>query len=223
MKSKNKITLASVFFLLVSIIDVYAVITNKRDLEMIFKPLVVTSLAILYLVSVKKASFWFLSALFFCFWGDVLLLFKQKFFVFGLASFLVGHIFYIKIVAGFLTKTSINKIVVSAIPFVLFFSGIVFLIKDNLGAMFVPVIGYGVIISVFGTVCLLNYLQEKTTANLWLLLGAIVFIVSDSMIALNKFYQNNEFFSMSIMLTYIVAQYLICRAIISKQFLANLK
>lgn len=216
MKPKNKTIIASIFFLLVSIIDVYGVITNKRELVLIFKPLVVTSLAILYLVSVKKANFWYVSALFFCFWGDVLLMFGDEFFVLGLVSFLIGHILYIKIVSGFLKKQSLQKIVISAVPFILFFSGIVFLINDNLGTMFLPVIVYGVVISVFGTVCLLNYLQEKTTANLWLLLGAIIFIASDSMIALNKFYQSNQLFSMSIIITYIVAQYLICKAIIVK-------
>jgi uncharacterized membrane protein YhhN len=61
----------------------------------------------------------------------------------------------------------------------------------------------------------LNFIQEKSTANLWLFLGTIIFIISDSLIALNKFYEPKEFYSISIMLTYIVAQYLTCKAVIA--------
>lgn len=46
-------------------------------------------------------------------------------------------------------------------------------------------------------------------------LGTIIFIISDSLIALHKFYEPKQFYSITIMLTYIVAQYLICKAIIA--------
>jgi len=107
---QTKITIASIVFLLVAIADVYAVITQTKNIEMIFKPLLMTSLAVVYLVSVKKPSFWLLSALFFSFWGDVFLLDKTNFFVFGLASFLVAHVVYIKITTSFLYKDSVVKI-----------------------------------------------------------------------------------------------------------------
>ena len=217
MTKQTKITLASIFFLLVAIADVYAVITQNKTIEMIFKPLLMTSLAVVYLVSVKKPSFWLLSALFFSFWGDVFLLDKANFFVFGLASFLVAHVVYIKITTSFLYKDSAVRILTSAIPFVLLFVGLLGLIYNNLGDMLLPVIVYGVAISTFGTAALLNYRQQKTTANTWLLLGAILFIASDSLIALNNFYMPKPLFNIAIIVLYIVSQYLIVRAIIAKE------
>lgn len=217
MTKQTKITIATILFLVVVIADIYAVITQNKSVEMIFKPLLMTTLAVVYLVSVKKPNFWLLSALFFSFWGDVFLLDKAKFFVFGLASFLVAHILYVKISAGYLKKNSSSKIITSALPFVLLFAGLLTLIYPNLGEMLIPVLVYGVAISTFGALALLNYRQEKSTANLWLLLGAVLFIASDSLIALNNFYTPKRLFDISIITLYIVSQYLIVKAIIAKE------
>ncbi|WP_428742456.1 lysoplasmalogenase [Tenacibaculum sp.] len=217
MIKQTKITLASIVFLLIAIADVYAVITQSKTIEMIFKPLLMTTLAIVYLVSVKKPSFWLLSALFFSFWGDVFLLDKANFFVFGLASFLVAHVVYIKITTDMLFKDLTVKMITSAIPFVLLFVGLLGLIYDNLGDMLLPVIVYGITISTFGTAALLNYRQQKTTANSWLLLGAVLFIASDSLIALNNFYTPKRLFDIAIIVLYVVSQYLIVKAIIAKE------
>lgn len=216
MTKQTKITIASLLFLVVVFVDVYAKITVNELLETIFKPLLMTTLVVVYLVSVKKPNFWFVSALFFSFWGDVFLLFKEKFFVFGLASFLVAHILYIKITADFIKKFSPKQLILSAVPFVIFFLGFIFLIKENLGEMLIPVVVYGLTISTFGAITLLNYINQKSTENLWLFLGAIIFIASDSMIALNRFYEPQEMYSVAIMITYVVAQYLICKAVIVK-------
>ncbi|OSY87764.1 hypothetical protein WH52_10070 [Tenacibaculum holothuriorum] len=217
MSKQTKVAIASILFLIVSIADVYAVIIQNKFLETIFKPLLMTTLVVVYLVSVKKPNFWLISALFFSFWGDVFLLDKTNYFVFGLASFLVAHIMYIKMTSQFLEKKGLSQILKSAIIFVILFAGILFLIKDNLGEMLIPVIVYGIAISAFGTCALLYYQQSKSTASLWLLLGAILFIASDSLIALNNFYTPKHFFDISIIVLYIVSQYLICKSVIAIQ------
>ncbi|WP_420553141.1 lysoplasmalogenase [Tenacibaculum aiptasiae] len=219
MTKQTKIAITSILFLLVAITDVYAVITETKSLEIeiIFKPLLMTTLVIVYLVSVKKPNFWLISALFFSFWGDVFLLDEVNYFVFGLGSFLIAHIMYIKMTSQLLKKPSINKILKAAIIFIALFGGVLFLIIDNLGEMLLPVIVYGVAISAFGTSALLNYQQEKSTENTWLLLGAILFIASDSLIALNNFYTPKKLFVIAIIVLYVVSQYLIVKAMIAKK------
>ncbi len=212
----TKITLASIFFLLVAIADIYAILVNNRDVEMIAKPLITTSLVVLYLLSVKKPNFWYVSAVFFSFWGDVLLMFPDQYFVLGLASFLLAHILYITVSSKFVSKTPVSKIITHSIPFALILFGLMYMIYPNLGDLLIPVIVYGIVISVFGVMTLLVYTGKKTTENLWLFLGALTFIVSDSILALNKFYEASEILGISIMITYIIAQYLICKAIIIK-------
>lgn len=216
MSKALKVRLASIFFLIVTVADIYAIIANAIEVEMIAKPLIATSLVILYLVSVKRPNFWYVSALLFAFWGDVLLLFQDQYFIYGLASFLLSHILLITVSSQFLKQTSISRIVMHSIPFLILLVGLIYLIYPGLGEMLIPVIVYGVVISVFGVVALLLYTKERTTANGWLFLGALTFILSDSILAINKFYFSTELLGISIMITYVIAQYLICRAMILK-------
>ena len=63
-------------------------------------------------------------------------------------------------------------------------------------------------------VYILQELIKKDQASLTLLSGAILFILSDSMIALNKFYEAQSIYPAAIMITYIIAQFLIFRYMI---------
>jgi len=217
MTKQIKITLATVLFFIAAILDIWAVITKNESVEVIVKPLLMMLLAVVYLVSVKKPNFWFVLGLFFSFLGDSLLLFSgANYFMFGLAAFLLAHVVYIKITVGYLQNELTVKMISSAIPFVLYFIVLLYLIYNNLDDMLLPVIVYGVTISTFGSVALLNYRSEKSTENTWLLIGALIFILSDCLIALNKFYEPSEFYGVSIMITYILAQFLICKAIVLK-------
>ncbi len=216
MTKKIKITLTSILFLIVTIIDVYAVIIQDKTLEMIFKPLLMTTLVIVYLVSVKKPNFWLVSALFFSFWGDVFLLDKTNYFVFGLGSFLIAHCLYIVMTKQFLTKFNVKELLICFPPFAMIFLGVLQFIKNNLGEMLIPVVVYGLVISVFGAFALLNYRQERSKANLGLLIGAVLFIASDSLIAINNFYSPKHLFNVLIIVLYIVSQYLIVKAVLAK-------
>jgi len=215
MKS-TKTILVSTFFLLVCIADIYAIIVGNNEIEMIAKPLITTVLVVIYLLSVSKPNFWYVSALFFAFWGDVLLLFQDKFFVFGLASFLLAHVLLITVSSKFLKQISIYRILIHSLPFLALLIGLMYIIYPGLEEMLIPVLIYGVVISVFGVVTFLIYTKERSIENGWLFLGALTFIASDSILAINKFYHATELLGISIMITYIIAQYLICKAMITK-------
>lgn len=217
MIKQTKITIATSLFFITAITDVFAIITGNETIETYAKPLLLTMLVIVYLVSVKKPIFWYVFGMFFCFVGDVLLLFKgANFFMYGIAAFLLAHAMYIKVTVGFLQSELTVKMISSAFPFVVFFGVLMYLIYPNLGELFIPVVVYGITISTFGSVALLNYRGEKSIENSWLLIGAVIFILSDSLIALNKFHEPNEIYGVSIMITYILAQFLICKAMIVK-------
>ncbi len=217
MKNQTKILIPIILFFIAAVADIYGIISANETVKTIAKPMLLTLLAVVYLVSVKKPIFWYVLGMFFCFVGDVLLMFNgANFFMYGLSAFLLGHIVYIKITSSFLPSDLTVKMISSAFPFVVFFTILMYLIYPNLGEMLIPVAFYGVTISTFGSVALLNYRSEKSTENLWLFIGALLFILSDSLIALNKFYEPNEIYGVSIMITYILAQFLICKAMIVK-------
>lgn len=168
-----------------------------------------------YKANTTTVNKWFVLGLFFSFLGDVFLLGKgELFFILGLTSFLIAHLFYITMVMKLLVKTTIKEAISVSIPYVLIFILLLNLLYDHLGGMKIPVIIYAFVISVLGTVSLLLFVQKKTDTYLLLVVGVFIFIISDSILAINMFYQNEAYFSLVIMLTYVLAQFLICNFVL---------
>jgi len=196
-------------FLLVSITDIIAIINDNSLWQTISKPLIIPALAAFYIAGSKSRNKLYILALIFSFLGDVLLLDKSNLFLFGIAAFLITQLLYIAIFSKGLANSSLGKKIGALFPFSLFFILLIRILKPGLNDFLIPVIIYGLAISLFGSVSLLRYLVKKNGTSMVLLIGAILFILSDSMIALNKFHEPRAYYSVSIMLTYILAQYLI--------------
>lgn len=203
-------------FFIVSVADIFAVIIQNKTMEIIFKPLLMLSLIAIYFLSTRKVNLWLVAGLFFAFLGDVLLLDQKKYFVFGIACFLVTHVLYIKLTIDFIKNISFTRIVFSLIPYILYFLAIMYVVYDNLKDMLVPVVEFGLVISIFGSVAFINYQKQKTKANFLLLLSATFFVISDGFIVLNIYTEYSKILDFFVILLYITAQYLIVRAIILK-------
>ncbi len=207
---KNRVKFFTILFLAVSILDIIGVILNLEWIRFIFKPLIIPSLMGLYYYSVDKMNKWYLVALIFSFLGDVLLLDKFNYFLFGIGSFLITQILFIKIIMGQLNKSSLGWKTMAVLPFLAFYVILMYKLKDGVEEFLFPVALYGITISIFGVVSLLNYLGSKNSrSSKYLLFGATIFIVSDTMIALNKFHEPHIIYPATIMITYVLAQYLI--------------
>lgn len=215
----NKVKVAFFVFVLVSVLDILGIILEIPLLVYIFKPLILLSLIYLYVVFEPKRSAIYITALFFSFLGDVFLLLKGEdiYFMLGLVSFLIAHILFIKIVLSWLNTSSLRNKVLAFIPFFISFSSLMYLLKDSLGDKLIPVIVYGITISFFGVLAFLNYLNKKSTKEMYMLLGALVFICSDSVLAINKFYFSATILNVVVMVTYVLAQYLIYKSITQKK------
>jgi len=209
--------LALWIFFTVSVLDIVGVSINNSWLQLICKPLIIPTLVLLYYITSKSKNKWYITALFFSFLGDLLLLDKSNLFLYGIAAFLITQILYIFIISKGLSRALWKTKLASGAPFLVFFVILINILKPGLGDFLIPVVIYGLAISVFGTVSLLNYLVTKDQRSLNLLLGAILFIMSDSMIALHKFYAAQNFYPVAIMITYVAAQYLIYRYMLSPQ------
>jgi uncharacterized membrane protein YhhN len=95
------------------------------------------------------------------------------------------------------------------IPVLLFGAGLVSYLYNDLGEMKIPVISYAFVILLMLSGAI-NRIEKVNRKSFCLVLaGAILFVLSDSSIAINKFSRPFEYSSLVIMLTYITAQYLI--------------
>lgn len=211
----GKLKFAGFLFLFFATLDIVGIAFKIPELVLVSKPFILLSLLYLYYISVAKLNKWYVFALVFSFFGDVLLMFKGEiYFITGLISFLTAHVFFIKIVLKRIQKRNLLRVLTSLIPFVALFLLLIFIIKDSVGALLFPVIIYGLTISAFGTVSLIEYRSSLSKKSLFMLLGAVVFIASDSLLAINKFHLQAHLFDISIMITYVLAQYLIFRSMI---------
>ena len=215
-KTVKSSTIFKILFVIISLLDILGLLIHVALLELIAKPFIIISLMAIYLTSVKNKNYWFLAALFFSFLGDVFLLDNNDMFLFGIAAFLITQLLYIKIIIGYLNNSSKSQKLQAILPFAIYFVLLIYLLIDNLGEYLIPVLVYGLTISVFGIVSLLNYIINKSQTSKLLLFGVFLFIASDSMIAFDRFYESKGFYSVLIMITYILAQYLICKYLIIK-------
>jgi len=205
----------TIIFLAIVLLELFSSnIKSLLPIHVIAKPLILLSLIFFFINQGKhlssKTKVITLLALLFSLAGDVLLMFTDisaSFFLSGLVAFLLAHIMYIMV---FLDKKNSKKIALIFITVLLIYAiGIFYLLKDGLGDMLIPVIVYMLVIL---TMILTSTMRKGNVSNKsynLVFIGAIFFVISDSFLAINKFYQPVPLSKIIIMSTYSLAQYLI--------------
>lgn len=210
MKPKQfKIFLATAFF---CILDLFFVATKNDELRFFSKPFIIPCIAGIYVFSVEKNNInWgkdmILLGLTASWVGDILLQFDFLF-IPGLVSFLLAHIFYIR----FLIHTKSENASFFKLRPVMLIAVLAYLIElmnllwPHLGPMKIPVLLYGITISIMLSCALWQYQKLEAKTSLFLIIGAASFVASDSILAINKFKTHFESSGLLIMTTYIIAQ-----------------
>jgi len=172
--------------------------------DFVIKAIPAISLAVLALITVRRITgkLLFVSLLL-CAAGDVALeLEAGKYFVIGLGLFLIAQIMFI---ATFSRDFKMQR---SRIPIIVVFAvyGLVIALTltPSLGEMAIPVYCYLVAIILMGIFAALRGAKNKFT-----LYGAASFIISDSIIAINKFVVRVPAVDYIVMITYYLALFLI--------------
>ncbi|MBL4744842.1 MAG: lysoplasmalogenase [Flavobacteriaceae bacterium] len=210
--------IALFIFASVAFLDLLGIIFKIEILRLVFKPLILLSLIALYVISTKKEiNKTYVFALVFSFLGDVFLLFDGTlFFMLGLGSFLIAHLFFIKVVVSWWKLFNLKNTLLIAIPFGVLVAGLILFLNDYLGEMLLPVIVYALVIGAFGTVATILYKQHRTSVAFIMMLGAFVFMSSDTVLSINLFYKPMMVLNILVMLSYVIAQYLIYKSVVLK-------
>lgn len=226
--------LTIIYSILLSI-ELYGEIKENKSIIWICKPLLMPFLLILFLLNSKNNLFiericLSLSLIFSCI-GDILFIEKRKdLFLYGVFVYLIVHIFYIiiflieiksdkKYLKEQIKFVSMIKISIPFIIYLIYFLNILYPKLNNnreeTKDLFIPIVIYGFIIISMGYI---SYLREKKLPGFWsVFLGALFFILSDSLLAYNRFVSQISLAGLSVMFTYGLGQYLITIGILQLQ------
>jgi len=220
--SNKKITI--VFFIFVAI-EIVGIITGIQLVYNIAKPLLLPILMGLLLLNTNTTTtgrILILTALIFSWLGDVFLMLddpKGVFFIAGLSCFLITHIFYIIYFLGIrsatvslLKKQPLLLLLVCGYGITL-----IWFLFPQLGSLLIPVTVYALVICTMLLCSLQVYFKVNKPANDMFVFGAMLFVLSDSLLAINKFLEPLPYSGISIMLTYCAAQYFIVSGYIIQQ------
>ncbi len=200
-------------FVLAALMELAGVQFENETLQLIAKPLLLPLLALYFRQEVKGTpsglTSWVLTAFFFSWAGDVLLLFQEKksvFFLAGLSAFLLTHLAYIVFFHRIRVRENVKPRPWLLVGVVLYYGGLIYLLSPYLGDMKIPVRVYGIVISFMFLLAMhLLYTGNKMAGKL-MMGGALLFVLSDSLLAINKFYRPFEGAGLAVMLTYLLAQ-----------------
>lgn len=205
----------------ISCIYMLIIIMGYEDFAWYLKPFL---LPFLFYAVAKSNPFetkkWLLSALLFSWIGDCVLLFADKgelYFIFGLISFLIAHILFI---ALFVKQKSeeIHRQQTQywfGFSFVLvYLFGMLSLLIPKLGNLKLPVGIYAMTISLMLIETIKGSFNWEDKSKYLVLVGAVFFVTSDSILAINKFYSPVPNASLFIMGTYLIAQFCIVKGIL---------
>jgi uncharacterized membrane protein YhhN len=182
----------------------YGLIVDNYVLRMVTKPLPVLCLAVWVYFKNGRYRTLITGGLVFSSVGDILLEYSEQTFLPGVMAFLLAHIFY----TGAFIHRNRTLTLGYAIPFAVWGFFVFVFSAENLGSMTVPVGFYIVIICTMmwraaaqmGTVDS-SLLYERAGA-----VGAVSFGLSDTLIALNRWYTPLPYVRYAIMVFYWLGQ-----------------
>lgn len=217
----------SLLFSILLILEIYGEIIENYFIIWIVKPLLMPVLLLLFLLNVHHnlsiERFCLIISLIFSCIGDILLMQRQNhLFVFGLASFLIVHISYVISFLvqlrhegeAFKRRLTNSTIIKTMIPFLAYISLMLYVLcpklhtdKEETKGLLLPVIFYTFVVV---GMAYISYLRDRKTPGFWsVFIGAVFFVLSDTLIAFNRFVLPIPIAGLFVMFTYGLGQYLI--------------
>lgn len=196
----------TIFFIFLMIMEILG-LTVIPTYHIVSKPMIMAGLIGFYIMEEKRQSHAFLTGLIFALLGDCFLLFgTDDMFMIGLICFLIMQICY---TSTFNRKRRIPRTRDYIVPVIIGIIGLAVLafLWSGLGDLKWAVALYA---SAIVTMAIFAYLRHpKLRGYSILFIGVCLFIVSDALLGINKFGGNIPYAQIAVMLTYMIAQYLI--------------
>lgn len=210
-------------YLLVLMIHLFAQLLSYNNIQMGSKLILLPLLMCYFFVqpffaNAPKSKYLILIGLFGSFLGDAFLL-SDAYFIPGMIAFMTTHIFNIIFFHPLNPSEGVSKrkFFIAIMILALFCAFVYSFLRDAMGALIYPILVYMVLISTSAIYTVRASLNAKAAliADLFWTPGMLFFIVSDAVLAFNKFYWSSQSpidnIGLVTMATYGVAQLLLVK------------
>lgn len=226
-------------YFIIALIEIFAEATGNESLRFFTKPLLMVLLVILYLRSLasllNKVQKLMVAAFVFSWIGDVALMFvsdapgqgslmgisrNPNYFLLGLVGFLFAHILYAVAFSNVSNKQAqalLPKRFWVVMPLFIYMVALLSILLPTIHQnpatlpFLVPVVVYSTAIATMVLFAVNRYHRVNDYSFALVFIGALMFMFSDSFIAINKFLQPIPFSGVWIMSLYSFGQYLIAK------------
>ena len=216
----------SLVYLVIAAIHLLGQYLNSTALIGYTKPLLMVWLAIFLIVKTAlKGRFHkrVITGLGFAIIADFLLfqsINSEQYFIYGLVAFMLCNIFYIR--AFYLDFKSAPELDKRGARIAIISCGILsttffFLLRPHLGGMRVLILAYIIVISIMVMMAAFRNQRVNKISFQLILIGAVLFMLSDALFAYNKFIYSFYGSNLLIALVYMTAQYLITLGAVERQ------
>jgi uncharacterized membrane protein YhhN len=208
---RNSTLILSFFFLLAAVFSLLGNFFTHPWLHDVFTPFATICILCIALFNWRRfkesCAFWICTGLFFSLLGDIALLRPTQHFLPGLVAFLVAHIAYLIAFtcnAKFPARFSIwlAYIVVAAMLYYVLLPGLPRALK-------LPVAAYAILLASMAGQAMGRYSVRRTRPTLLAAIGALLFLLSDTLLSLDRFSSALPYASLLILAPYFVGQWLI--------------
>jgi uncharacterized membrane protein YhhN len=174
------------------------------------KPFIIPVLVLYYVLNSHDPLPVIIVAMLFAFLGDFFLMWPNKkvFFMLGLLCFFLMLVFYIVFMLTYQVRIAGIGIESVAIGFAyLLLGALIFaLLYRYLESFKIPVIFYILALLSVSYICFFSVMEHKTEAAFVQYIGSLLFIISDTILAIDSFRKTIRYGGIYIMLTYTIAQ-----------------
>lgn len=221
----SRLTALIIVYFLLAIAEIIG--THFDYLPLIFatKPLLMVTLFVWFYIQTKESANnkfrnYLLLSIVFDLGGDIFLMFipfDEVFFLLGLGSFLIGQLFYVFAFSNSIitSKKPFNKPLGIAllIIFLSYYAILMYALFPYLEDFLIPVLVYGIAVCAMGVSAGWRLNKVSRQSFTLVFVGAMLFVLSDTIIAVNQFLYKGNLLNAQvfIMITYVLAQYLIAK------------
>ena len=207
------VNLLSLATAIAALSTIWAKSTERERWVYVFKPLTTILILLLALQAPDDPCRYkalIVLGLLFSLSGDIFLMLPQDRFIPGLIGFLLAHLSY---TAAFALPRGLRFSIWWVLPGITWALVLLWLLRGNLDSMRIPVFVYALIILTMAGQALERNAATGTSAERWAAIGAVLFVISDSALALNRFRRRYKGADAVVLGTYYIAQWLIALSV----------